>query len=131
MKSLIVNTFEYKPLIESWMKGNRFPISSLNMWSDTTLVVFTDDNKPIYMINIYKTNSPMCWLGCELVNPESTKEQRKGGLEFLISEAEKFCMFNGYRIAFTTSSNPFIIKSLNNREFIEGDKNVSHFIKHL
>ncbi|WP_303811775.1 hypothetical protein [Apibacter mensalis] len=132
MRSIIINPYNKEEIkvIQHWIEGNRFPKEAIN-WLSTKMLVVYKGELPIYRIFIYDTNSAICWIGWELANPEATKEQKKGGLDFLIKEVCNYAKYNGYSTVFTTSQNPAIIAKLLENQFQKGDSKVNHYIKNI
>lgn len=93
--------------------------------------VFVLNNKGIdtHCMFAYETDSAFLFIAHPISNRNATKELRKGGFSFLLSEIEKWAKENHYFQIFTTSPQDNVKKVLLNNGFVSGDTMVTHFLK--
>lgn len=130
MEVKIVKTKDFYDTMCEWWDAHNFPRVSPSMLPEKTFVCYLKDT-PIYSTCFYNTDSNLCWLGWQITNPKVKKEDKKGGLELLFSEIEKYARYVEYHIIFTTSNTSSVERALVNRKFTVGDTDVNHYIKIL
>jgi len=126
-----IRTEDFYDTMKQWWDGNNEAHVSPSMLPEFTFVCFNDKGTPTYSMCFYNTDSNLCWLGWQLVNPTVSKEDKKGCFSFLFEEVEKYSRRVGYQVMFTTSKTPAVVGTLNKRKFVVGDENVNHYIKIL
>ena len=70
-------------------------------------------------------------MGWQISNPEATKEEKKGCLDYLINAAEEYGRSLGYDVIFTTSNVKPVVEVFNHRKYTTGDVGVDHYLKQL
>lgn len=123
-------TKEIYEMMKDWWLGNNFQVVSPSLLPQTTFVCYNDSDVPIYTMCFYHTDSNLCWVGWQLKNPDESVD-KAGGLEYLFEAMEKYAKLQEYQVMFTTSNTPPVEKTMLNRNFGVGDKNVHHYIKIL
>lgn len=126
-----VNTSEFYPTMKKWCEGNNFPSISPSMLPKNTFVIYSDSGTPLYSLCFYNTDSHLCWVGWELKNPNTSKEDREGKLSELFKYVEEYAKEIGYDIVFTTSNTKPVEKVMLDLNYIVGDTGVNHYIKVL
>lgn len=126
----ILRTSDIYSDLTKWFEGHDFPIIDQGFLSDEIMVCFCN-NVPAYTINIYHTNSELCWIAFPLSNPFLSKDEKKGGFDFLFEECIKFAKECGYKYIFTTSPVEIVQNKLIEHGFTIGDVNVNHYIKKI
>jgi len=131
MKVFKYNTIEFYDTMCEWCKGHNFPEVSLSLMPKNIFVCHSDKGEPIYSICFYYTDSRLCWIGWPVSNPSANKEDKKGGLEFLINKVNKFAKDEGFKVVFTTSNTRAVESALLNSGYGVGDTEVKHYLKEL
>jgi hypothetical protein len=126
-----VNTAEFYPTMKKWCKGNNFPCISPSMLPKNTFVIYGDGGTPLYSLCFYNTDSRLAWVGWELKNPATSKEERLGKLSQLFEHVEEYARGMGYDIVFTTSNTKPVEDVMLDLDYIVGDTNVNHYLKIL
>ena len=84
-----IRTENFYLTIKDWCKGNNFPVISPSMLPEYTFVIYNDSDTALYSVCFYNTDSNLAWLGWELKNPNTSKEDREG--EQQSSSRDKQC----------------------------------------
>lgn len=129
MKVLKHETKQFYNIMCDWWEQHEFPQVPLSMLPTDVFVCYNDDSEPIYSVNVYLTNSSLCWLGWQISNKNNKNKQN--GLTYLIEKVTSFLEVEGYLHIFTTSNTKPVIKSLEECDYLLGDENVNHYIKNL
>jgi hypothetical protein len=126
-----IKTEDFYPTMQKWWDGNKETHVSPSMLPESTFVCFNDKDVPTYSMCFYNTDSNLCWIGWQLVNPEVKKEDKKGCFRYLFEEIEKYARYVGYHVIFTTSKTPSVMGTLESIKFTKGDADVNHYTKIL
>ena len=76
------------------------------------------------------SNAPIAILGFPILNP-SYYGDRSGVMLNLIDRSEQILKYMGYTYVYTWSGTDAFVKYLKDMRYVEGDKDVTHFIKLL
>ncbi len=71
-----------------WWADWDFPIVSYSSLPEKIFVV-SYDSTDLYAVPVYSGDCDLCWIGFITGNKDSTKKQRTGALDFLLSNIEK------------------------------------------
>lgn len=129
-KTVIFRTEDFYNTMVDWWKAHSFTPVSPSMLPEHTFVIY-DGDIPTHSMCFYNTDSNLAWVGWQLRNPNTTKEQSKGKLKQLFAEIEEYSKSLGYHVLFTTSNTPSVEKVMIDNDFIKGDIGVNHYIKTL
>lgn len=130
MKLNLIKTEEFYPVLEYWWQSHGFTPVGIEVLPQQVFVVSKGDT-PIYSMFLYETNSKLCWIAWQLANPEATKEDKSGGLDFLVKEVTRYAKEKGSVLAFTTSPVKPVQDSLLGAGYVEGDLQVNQYFKVL
>lgn len=108
----------YDTLIKWWSDWD-FPIVGYSSLPERIFVVSYDDTD-LYAIPVTVGDSDMCMIGFITGNKNTTKEQRKGSLDYLLDKVETCMRYNGYKVIVTISGTPSL-----KRLFEDNNYNVS------
>jgi len=104
------SSFIFRPLkkedyetICKWWKWWRWPVLPKDALPQdgTGGFMVEKNNTPIVCGFVYMTNSKICLLEWIVSNPEYRENDRKDAIEFLVSNAEKFCKGLGKKYIFS------------------------------
>lgn len=129
MKVLKLNTSEFYPTMCEWWGQHGFPEVPITMLPKEVFVCYNSDGEPIYCVNVYYTDSLLCWLGWQISNKKV--KNRDGGLDFLIKEVTNYLSILGFKHIFTTSKTKPVEDSLEKSGYAIGDTGVNHYVKNL
>jgi hypothetical protein len=127
----MISTREFYPTIVDWCKGNNFPSISPSLLPEYTFVIYGDSGEALYSVCFYNTDSNLAWMGWELKNPDTSKEERQGKLTELFEHVEEYARSIGYAILFTTSNTKPVEDVMIGLDYSVGDTNVNHYLKVL
>jgi hypothetical protein len=91
-------------------------------------LIAVNGKEDIYAAFLYKTDSDICWFDWFVGNKEAKKENRKGGLNFLIKEGATIAKQMGFSKVFCSVRHESVTKALSTEGFIETDKNMTNFV---
>lgn len=123
-----IKTKDFYPTMVQWWKGNNFNVVSPSLLPEYTFVVYNGETAT-YSMCFYNTDSNLAWLGWQLKNPKTTKEQRKGNLKELFTFIQKYAKSLNYQIIFTTSNTKPVEDVMLDLDYLIGDTNVKHYLK--
>lgn len=129
MKVKLVRTQDFYSTMCEWWDGHNFTRVSPSLMPMNTFVCYNDEGKEIYSTCFYNTDSNLCWLGWQISNPRTTKEERKGGLGHLLNEVGEYAKGEGYQVIFTTTPDIRVQTKLTELGYVVGDSNVTHLTK--
>lgn len=95
------------------------------------IFVVSHDNTDIYAVPVYVGDSDLCWIGFVTGNKKTTKEQRKGALDYLLEKVETCMKYNGYKAILTVSGTPSLKKTFQNNSYIISNGDTKEYIKRL
>lgn len=121
----------FYPIYGNWCEQHGFPVITGLWLPENSFVCFNDKSEPIYGIWFYHSDSKLAHIGFPISNKAIPFEQRQGGLEFLLEYVIKYAKKKKYVSVFTTSDTDAIIKTLDSKGFVLGDKGVNHYFKIL
>lgn len=127
----IKKTEDFYPTMVDWWKGNNFEIVSPSLLPNNTFVAYNSENIPVYSMCFYNTDSNLAWIGWQLKNPNTTKEQRGDSLTRLFEHIQIYAKDLGYQVLFTTSDTKPIVNIINRLGYKVGDEKVNHYLKIL
>jgi hypothetical protein len=130
MKLNLLKTEEFYPVLKYWWESHKFTPVDIKVLPEQVFVASEGDT-PLYSMFLYETNSRLCWIAWQLANPEATKKQKTGGLDFLIKEVTRYAKEKGFVLAFTTSPIKPVQDSLLKADYVEGDLQVNQYFKVL
>ncbi|MFK5981447.1 MAG: hypothetical protein QM499_00920 [Flavobacteriaceae bacterium] len=139
MKVRQLKTKDFYNVVSKWWNNHQilhegkkisYPLIPLSILPQNVFVV-SDDKYDLYCIFFYQTDSAMSWLAYPTSNLEAPKKNRKGALEFLINEVERYAREHNYFLLFTTSPVKPVQDALLSVGFVIGDEKVSQFYKKL
>ena len=122
------NTKEYYPLLQKRWKSHNFPDVHILSLPENVFVA-SNEYGDVYSCFMYLTNSKMVYIAYPLSNLEIPKENREGGLEYLIENMLEFAKDRGYLIAYTTSPIKPVQDALLSEGFVVGDPSVVQYFK--
>lgn len=125
----IHSKLEFYDTYLKWCEGHEFPIPSEKL-PEKVLVTYVSD-LAIYCLWLYETNSSILWVGWPASNKEVPFDAREGGLGYTLDSATCVAKELGFSVLFTTSGTGSVIDSLEDKRFIKGDSNVSHYFKNI
>jgi len=121
------------------LKTNEF-LTTFNKWMERTpnfvplaiipsfFLVCSNEEKDLFALMVFEPmNSNTAWIGFPLKNPDSTKEEREGGLTYLLEESTHYLKNKGYNFIWTTSATPPVVEALKEANFKEGDTNINQY----
>lgn len=120
---------EFYPIFRGWCEKREFPCIPIRQ-IDTTFVCYKEE-KPLYSIFFWRTNSTFCVVGFPFSDKDIPYKEKKGGLEFLIKEVSRVAKKSGYEIIWTTSDTPRVIESMLENGFNVADTKVDQYYKRL
>ena len=123
---------EFYPIYVKWCKLHGFPEITSAWFPENAFVAYKNDIA-CHGIWFWNTDSALALVGYPISNKEADSEFKKGGLDFLYQEVEKYAKKEGYVSICTYSHNerPTVIESLKNNGYLVGDTNVVNLIKIL
>jgi len=130
MEVKIVKTKDFYDTMCLWWDGHGFPRVNPSILPENTFVCY-NNGKPIYSTCFYNTDSYLCWIGWQIVDPEATKEDKKGGLRSISLAIETYAKSAGYEVVFTTTPHEGIKKTLTSIGYSVKDSGVDHLIKEI
>lgn len=130
MKFNKVSTKDFYPILEYWWERHHFTAVSRGILPPEVFVVSKGET-PIYSMFLYETNSGLCWIAWPLSNPDVSKTEKEGGLDFLIKKVSEYAKEKGFIVSFTTSPVRPVQESLKREGYQEGDVKVNHYLKIL
>lgn len=118
---------KYYPTLKKWWKDWGYTPQTPNLLSTNGLIV----NKGGYKCAgwVYLTDSDVAILAWWI---SSKDKDRKGCMEFLITELEKLARGLGSKFTFTSASNPHLknkLEKLGHGDYV--DKNITNYLKIL
>lgn len=119
----------YEGLCEWWEK-HKFPVLDIDFLPETFFTVEVGE-EVLYGMFVYRTDSKLAWIAFPISNPDLTKEEKKGGLEFLINGITEILKESGFKYIFTTSPLPVVQEALLNTGFNLGDEKANHYLKKI
>lgn len=132
-------TFEVKqlhravfyPTFCEWLMDHDFPIVSADILPENVFVCHVD-GLPIYAIWFYFTDSKsLAWLGWPVSNKNINHKLRDGGMDYLLEYVSNYAKKKKIKLLFTTSNTHGVVEPLLKNGFVEGDRDVSHFLKQI
>ena len=99
------------PMVCKWWESWGWPAIQLGDLPETGLIV-SNGGVDIYAAFLYKTDSNICWFDWFVGNKEATKEQRAGGLEFLVEGGRALAETMGYKKLFSSVRAPSVMNAL-------------------
>lgn len=123
-----INTQELYPILQSWWDGHNFPHVSPSILPEYNFVCYNED-KPVYSISFYNTDSNLVWLGFPVSNPYVENTDRRGCFKHLIEGVEEYAKELNYQVLFTTSDHPYMDRILKDNKFNLSDNRVNHYMK--
>ena len=123
-------TIDHYPVVEQWWRDWGWAAVLPSMLSDDGIIVYRDD-KPIYAGWIYFTQTSLCWFEFVVSDKNATKEEKKGGVDYLIQTAETIMKYNGASMIWHQTNNESLIHILKRNGWVEGDLNCTQVCKRL
>jgi hypothetical protein len=111
-----------------WLVDHKFPVISDVILPENVFVCYVDE-KPIYCIWLYFTDSKLCWIAFPASNKNIDYAYKKGGMDYLLETVLKYCKKKKILTVITTSNTKSIEDSLINSGFALGDEGVNHYLK--
>jgi len=130
MKVRIERTKEFYPTAVTWWERHNFPTPHKLLLPPNVFIV-SDDSHDLFCCWLYRTDSLLAYLAYPISNLDSTKEQRKGALQFLLNEIEVYAKKEGFAMIYTTSPIVPVIEALTSEGYIEGDLLVNQYFKQV
>ena len=119
----------YKTLCDWWSDWN-FPIMSIDALPNNIFVV-SNQGIDLYAVPVYLSDSDMCWIGFITGNKNTTKELRKGSLDYLIKYTEEYLRISGRKFIMTVSKTPILKKTFTDNDYILSGENINEYIKKI
>lgn len=126
----VLNKVDFYETMKSWWTDWGFPVVNIDALPENIIVVYHED-KEVYAIPLYLSDSSFCWVGFITGNKKSSKKEREGSLTFGLNSISDFLQYTGYKLLFTITSNSFIDKSLIESNFLVTNKNIKEYIKNI
>ena len=96
------------------------------------ILVVSNEDKDLFMIMLFIPKSSNCaWVGFPIKNPNTTKEETKGGFDFLIQSATEYLKGLSFEFIFSTTEIPYVKDTFLNNEFKVTDTNIDLLIKKI
>lgn len=130
MELTIIKTEEFYDVLKYWWESHDFKPVDINAVPEHVFVAH-NGKEPLYSMFLYETNSKLCWIGWQLANPDASKEDREGGLDFLIKQVTTYATKIGYKYCFTTSPVEVVQASLLKNGYVGADLQVNQYFKVL
>lgn len=130
MRFEIINISHY-PIVEGWWKDWGWQPVIPSMLSRDGIMVYNDQNKPIYAGWIYFTGTDLAFFEFIVSNKQATKEEKKGGLDYLLQTADTIIKYKGANKIWHQTNNEALIKGLVRNGFQKGDLNCTNLCKNI
>lgn len=121
---------EFYETYKSFLEQHQFPILSSEILGENIFVCYREET-PIYAMPFWFTDSKICIIAFVASNKKVSYNQKRGGLDFLISEIIKYAKRKKMKTIYSTTTTDSVIESFENNGFIHGDLDSSQFFKVL
>lgn len=121
---------EFYETYKSFLEQHKFPILNSEILGENIFVCYREE-VPIYAMPFWFTDSKVCVIAFVVSNKKVSYNQKKGGLDFLISEIIKYAKRKKLKTIYSTTKTESVIESFKNNGFIHGDLDSSQFFKTL
>ena len=95
------------------------------------IFVVSNQGIDLYAVPVYLSDSDMCWIGFITGNKNTTKELRKGSLDYLIKYTEEYLRISGRKFIMTVSKTPILKKTFTDNDYILSGENINEYIKKI
>ena len=119
--------------LKDWWKqheafeGNDIPYESM----PTRVFTVARNGVELYKVDVYATDSDMCWIGWITANPYTTMRQRYKALEFLYNKISEYMSSIGFNVMISKTKQTGLMKTLDNTGFINIEPQTNFYIKDL
>ena len=121
---------DFYSIYAKWLEQHNFPVLSDKILGENIFVCYRDD-EPIYAVPFWFTDSKICIIAFVASNKSISYNQKKGGMDYLISEVIKYAKRKKMLTIYTTTTTESVIISLKNNGFTNGDLDSSQFFKKI
>lgn len=108
-------------------EGEFIPYSSM----PNRVFTVSNEDKDLYSVAVYITDSDMCWIGWITSNPYSKPRDRNKALEFLYTQICVEMKAQGFEIVISKTKQNGLMRTLKNTGFINIEPNTNFYIKNL
>lgn len=119
----------YNTLCDWWIDWN-FPIMNIDALPNNIFVV-SNQGVDLYAAPVYLSDSDMCWIGFVTGNKNTTRELRKGSLDYLIKYTEEYLRISGRKFIMTVSKTPILKKTFADNDYMLSGENINEYIKKI
>ena len=121
---------DYEELL-SWWNHYKWDVPpSLELLPSIGFVV-ERDGKKICACFLYTSNSILCMIDWFIANPFTTREERKGALDFMINEAAREAKDMGFKVSFNWIENKNLLNRLLKNGYKVNERNRINVIREL
>jgi hypothetical protein len=92
-----------------WWSFWKFPAPPIEFLPEVMVSAY-NENGPVAICFIYKTDSQLCWIEWIVADNKASKEDRALALEMLISSSKVIAVTMGFKAIFTCSKNKSLSK---------------------
>lgn len=126
-----LETADY-PMLQQWWNDWQWPESpTLDMLPFGILVYVKETGTPVYAGFLYETGTSIGWLEFVVSNKQSTVDDRRGGLTYLVDTLSTIGKYRGMKTIFTSTLSDGFVQSLKKAGFQTGDTGMTQLIKQL
>ena len=118
-------------MINQWWSDWSQDMANVDHLLSSEGYIVTENGEDLSAAWLYETNSYQCIIGWFVSNKSIGKKRRDKSICFLLDYMENLAKEKGYLISIVYSNIDSMIDRLENRGYIEGDKEVKNLIKIL
>lgn len=130
MEFRVENKEDYYLTIKDMYESHKFPVLSVDNLPEDIYVV-SKEERDIYAIPVYKTNSSLCWLAFPVSDGNLDVKFKEDALDKLLVYITESLKEEGYNIIFTTSGIPYLENKFIKAGYSFGDTNINQYFKQL
>ena len=119
----------YDTLLKWWVDWDFPPVGYKSL--PERIFVVSNDDIDVYAIPVTVGDSDMCMISFITGNKQTTKEQRKGALDYLLDKVETCMKYNGYNVIISISGTPSLKKLFEDNNYITSVGDTNEYIKRI
>lgn len=125
----LITKKELKEVFEWWNYYGFEPVPETSL--PKLGLIVSKDNINLYSCFVYFTDSDIAWVEWVVSNPKAPVDKKRGAFEYMMEIIEVILRLKGVAKIFTATNLPQFKNKLKKNQFIETDKDISHFIKNI